>query len=117
MRDTHEETTKEELDLFQRHEGRAAPIRPTRSVRLVIVDPGIDINRCVDEAENKTLCSPVDDDINSQIVIVTDDFLCIWPRRGKAGVTKIAAHFGETQKTGTVKKSMGRKENRKEQRT
>jgi len=103
MGGTHEETAKEEFDLLRGHEGCATPIRPTRSMRLVVVDPRIEIDRGMDEAENETLGSPVDDDIYSQIVIVADDFLCIWPGGGGAGVAKTATHFGETQKTDTEK--------------
>jgi len=116
MGDTHEETAKEEFDLLRGHEGCATPIRPMRSVRLVVVNPGIEIDRGVDEAKNETLGSPVDDDIYSQMVIVTDDFLCIWPGGGGAGVAKIATHIGETQETDTGKKSEG-EEKRKEQLT
>jgi len=118
MGDTHEETAKEELDLLRGHEGGATPIRPARSVRLVIVDLGIEIDRGMDEAKNETLGSPVDDDVYNQIVIVADDFWCIWPGGGGAGVAKIATHFGETQKTDTEKsRGGGRREKRKKRRT
>jgi len=48
-------------------------------VRLVIVDLWIEIDRGMDEAENETLGSPVDDDVHGQVVIIDSDFLCIWP--------------------------------------
>jgi hypothetical protein len=72
------ESAKQKVDLLLAHVGRAAPVGPAGFVDFVIV-AFRDVYDRVDEAQDHTVRSPVDDDVHGHIITVQDNFVCFSP--------------------------------------
>jgi hypothetical protein len=77
MRHTEEEAAKKEVDLFRGHGGRATPVCPVRLIGLIVVVLWIEVDRGMDEAEDESVGSPIDDNVHGHIVVINCDFFCV----------------------------------------
>ena len=64
---------------------------------MLVVVVGREVNRCVYEAEDETLRSPIDDEIHCHVVGVNGYIILITPNMRRSLVAKNAAHAGETR--------------------
>lgn len=48
-----------------------------RFIELIVVTERIEVDGCMDEAEDETFSGPVDDDVNRHIIVVYCNFFSI----------------------------------------
>jgi hypothetical protein len=101
MREADDEPLVEESYLVHAHRGRSTPVCPISFVLLIVI-LRVQVNRGVNEAEHKTLCSPVNDEIDDHVVLINGDFGGVCPRRRRTLVAKLTSDPRETRKANPV---------------